>query len=61
MPSTKPPASRSEVREAMPDAMRYWVDLVRTNFNARSGKDTVTLRYLKTPTLEAGKDIEDAS
>ena len=45
----------------MPEAMRYWVDLVRTTFDKRSGKDTVTLRYLKTPTLEAGKDIEDAS
>jgi hypothetical protein len=43
----------------MPDPMRYWVDLVRTTFNARSGKDTVTLRYIKTPTIEAGRDISD--
>lgn len=59
MPSTNPQASRSDVREAMPDPMRYWVDLVRTTFNARSGKDTVTLRYIKTPTIEAGRDISD--
>lgn len=59
MPSTKAPASRSDVREAMPDPMRYWVDLVRTTFNTRCGKDTVTLRYIKTPTLEAGRDIAD--
>ena len=52
---------KQQVREAMPDPMRYWVDLVRTTFNTRCGKDTVTLRYIKTSTLEAGRDMADES